>query len=51
VRGELRRAAHFLPARHGPRSAFARATADKIALGLPEDWGCGRRRDSFVSVL
>jgi hypothetical protein len=28
VRGELRRSAHSLPARQGPRSAFAGARAD-----------------------
>ena len=28
MRGELRRAAHFLPTRHGPRPAFAGARAD-----------------------
>jgi hypothetical protein len=34
VVSEFERSAHFLSARHGPRSAFASARADQIALEL-----------------
>jgi hypothetical protein len=34
VIGELELSAHFLPARHGPRPAFAGARTDQIALEL-----------------
>ena len=36
MRGELRRSAHSLPARHGPRPAFPGSGADKIAFELCE---------------
>jgi len=34
VRGELRRSAHFLSARHGSRPAFTGARTDQITLEL-----------------
>jgi hypothetical protein len=34
MRGQFGWSAHFLPARHGPRPAFAGARTDQIALEL-----------------